>query len=102
VRFHSLEVALERLEAITEYERDERRAGRGARFDAQLRATFQRIALAPLSFPRIPGTRSPVLRRARVLRFPYVVVYYVLRGEPIIVAISHGRKRVAYWRERLR
>jgi toxin ParE1/3/4 len=102
VRFFSLEVVLERIEAIEQYERDERRAGRGARFDAELRATFQRIALAPLSFPRIPGTRSPALRRARVLRFPYVVVYYLLRGEPIIVAIAHGRRRAGYWRQRLR
>jgi hypothetical protein len=54
-----------------------------------------------MSFPRIAGTRSPVLRRARVLRFPYVVVYYIHRGEPIVAAIAHGRRDPAYWRQRL-
>jgi plasmid stabilization system protein ParE len=102
VRFHSLEVVLERIEAITEYERDERRAGRGARFDAELRATFQRIALAPMSFTRIHGARSPVLRRARVQRFPYIVVYYLHRGEPVVVAIAHSKRDQGYWRTRLR
>ena len=65
-------------------------------------ATYRRIAEAPLAFPRSHIMRRPVLRRARVMRFPYAIFFYLLRGEPIIVAIAHGRRSPEYWRERIR
>jgi plasmid stabilization system protein ParE len=100
VRYLSLEVVLELDEAIDAYEHQ--RLDRGARFEAAVNATYQRIASRPLSFPRSHIMRRPVLRRARVARFPYSIYFYLLRGEPIIVAIAHGRRRPAYWSERLR
>jgi plasmid stabilization system protein ParE len=102
VKVRSLDVYTDRLEAIDFYEQDERRAGRGARFDAELRRTFARIADAPLSCQRIAGVASPILRRARVHRFPYQVVFYLLRGEPVIVAIAHTSRKPAFWTARLR
>ncbi len=73
-----------------------------ARDSSQLEATFRRIREAPLSCQRVPFVRRPVVRRAKVMRFPYSVIYYVLRGEPIVVAIYHGKRQPGYWRERLR
>jgi hypothetical protein len=35
------------------------------------------------------------------MRFPYAVFFYMLRGEPIVVAVAHGRRRQGYWRKRL-
>jgi plasmid stabilization system protein ParE len=102
VRYLSLEVVLERVEAIDAYERDPRRQGRGERFDAELHATFRRIEETPLAFPRVGRAKRPILRRAKVMRFLYAVLYYALRGEPIIVAIAHGKRSSTYWRERLR
>ncbi len=100
MRFLSLEVVLEFDEAIAVYE--EQRPDRGARFSGAVRSVFARIAEAPLAFPRSRLLRRPILRRAKVLRFPYSVLYYLHRGEPIIVAIAHGKRTPSYWRERLR
>ena len=90
MRYLSVEVVLELDEATETYEQE--RPGRGARFEAAVLVTYGRIAQTPLVFPRSPIIRRPVLRRARVQRFPYTVFFYLLRGEPIIVAISHGRR----------
>jgi hypothetical protein len=102
VRVRSHDVYLDRLEAIDFYEQDERRAGRGARFDAELRRTLSRIEYAPLSCQRVAGIKSPIFRRARVHRFPYHVIFYLLRGEPIIVCIAHTSRTTEFWRGRMR
>ncbi len=102
MRYASLDVAIERAEAIWTYEQDPRRKGRGARFDAELRATFDRIDASPQSFPRISRIKRPVVRRAKVLKFPYMVVFYVHKGEPVIVAVEHSKRGPLYWSERLR
>jgi plasmid stabilization system protein ParE len=100
VRFLSLDVVLEFEEAIETYE--EQRPGRGDRFAAEVRATFRRIEAGPLAFPRSPIVLRPVVRRAKVMRFPYSVFYYLLAGEPIVLAIAHRRRHPAHWRKRLR
>ena len=100
MRYLSLEVVLELDDAIDAYERQ--RPTRGARFEAEVVATYRRIEEAPLTFPRSPIIRRPVLRRARVMRFPYAVYFYILRGEPIIVAIAHARREPGYFRNRTR
>ncbi|MGH7329027.1 MAG: type II toxin-antitoxin system RelE/ParE family toxin [Polyangiaceae bacterium] len=93
-------MVLELDEAIETYE--QQRPGNGARFEAEVDATYRRMADSPLAFPRSHIIRRPELRRARVMRFPYSVFFYLLRDEPIIVAIAHGRREPRYWRERLR
>jgi plasmid stabilization system protein ParE len=100
VRYLSLEVVLEFEEAIETYE--QQRPERGARFRAEVRATYRRIQEGPLSFPRTQMVRRPIVRRAKVMRFPYSVFFYLHAGEPIIVAISHGRRHPGHWRRRLR
>ena len=102
MRYLSHEVVLERLEAIWFYEQDERRAGRGERFDQALTATVGRIQESPLGHPRDARFKRPVIRRAKVMKFPYSVVYFLHRGEPIIVAIAHQRRAPSYWAARLR
>ena len=102
MRYYSLDVVLERVEAIQTYEQDPRRAGRGARFDAALMATFQRIDASPRAAPRFPGISVRSVRRAKVMRFPYSVLYFLDHGEPVIVAIAHGRREPLYWRSRIR
>ena len=99
MRAHDYSVVVEVEEAIETYE--EQRPGRGERFAAALRATFARIEEAPLAFARTRFVRRPTVRRAKVLRFPYVVFYYVLRGEPYIVAVAHGKRAEGYWRTRM-
>jgi len=99
VRAHDYLVVVEVEEAIATYE--EQRPGRGERFAAALSATFERIEEAPLSFARTRFVRRPTVRRAKVLRFPYVVFYYVLHGEPFVLAVAHGKRVEGYWRARV-
>ena len=53
---------------------DERRAGLGDEFIAEVSAAFDRIRGAPESYPAWPGTRAegPLIRKATTQRFPYV------------------------------
>ena len=99
VRYLSLEVVLELAEAIATYE--QQREGRGDRFENQVRAIYGRIDQTPASFPLVAAVRRPALRRAKVIRFPYSVFFYMLHGEAIIVAVSHDRQRPGYWRRRV-
>ena len=99
MRAHDVAVLQEVQDAVVVYE--QQRPGRGARFLAELEAALQRIREAPLSWPRIAFVRHPSIRKAKVMRFPYAVFFYMLRGEPIVVAVAHGRRRQGYWRKRL-
>ena len=48
------------------------------------------------------GTPSPDHRTRRVLvhRFPYQIVYRLMKDETVIVAIAHLKRRPGYWRKR--
>jgi hypothetical protein len=100
MKFQDLEVAQELRDAIATY--DQQHPGRGERFEAEMLAVLRRIQDSPLSFPRTAGLRWPVIRRAKVARFPYSGHYYLVRREPVIVAVAHGRRRTGYWSNRLR
>lgn len=73
-----------------------------AKLDEALTATFRRIQESPRGHTRDARYTRREIRRAKVLKFPYSVVYFIHRGEPIIVAIAHHRLRPTYWASRLR
>lgn len=41
------------------------------------------------------------VRRVRVPRFPYQVVYLQVGNDVHVIAIAHDSREPAYWRERL-
>ena len=43
---------------------------------------------------------SREIRRAQLSRFPYLVVYELLRDKPIVLAIMHTSRDPHYWLER--
>jgi toxin ParE1/3/4 len=54
---------------------------------------------------RSPGLGVPVvgheaLRRWRLRRFPYYLIYRAQRGALLILAVAHERQRPGYWEER--
>ena len=68
---------------------ESRRPALGARFLTSLAATLDRLAKHPESSPLVYGR----IRRARLLRFPYSVLYTV-RGEALrLLALMHDRRR---------
>jgi len=93
--------ALEELEeAAAWYELA--RPGLGHRFVSRVDETIDRIEEAPLSFPLVLRLDSGlVVRRARLDRFPYGVVFLPLASDLRILAVAHLRRRPGYWRERV-
>jgi len=48
----------------------------------------------------MPGSGHPYLHNSRRILMnglPYAVVYRVVRGEPVIIAIAHASRRPGYW-----
>jgi plasmid stabilization system protein ParE len=71
-----------------------------ARFFERLRATLRRIEQTPANCPIVLAALG--LRRARVLRSPYAVVFAVMRDHVRIVGVLHGARHPALLSRRLR
>ena len=71
----------------------------GDDFIAEVSATLDRIGDAPESYPAWPGIRaaSPVLRKATVQRFPYVIAFERHEQHVLVLAVAHARRRPRYW-----
>ncbi len=92
--FHP-EAEEEFLEAINYYE--ECRTGLGYEFALEVYAALQRIITHPLAWPILEGD----LRRSRMNRFPYGVLY-AQEGEDIyVLAVMHLHRDPDYWRSQL-
>jgi toxin ParE1/3/4 len=76
---------------------DEQREGRGQRFAAEVGALLERIAEAPRSFPLL---LEPDVRSAKVLRFPYRIVFIEIGDDIDVLAVAHAKRRPMYWRRR--
>jgi toxin ParE1/3/4 len=67
-------------------------------------AFLQAIERARLDIQESPESWAEYLhgtRRYLLQRFPYVVVYRVSEVRIEVIAIAHGRRKSAYWFERL-
>jgi len=72
------------------------RPGLGAQFLDEFEAGVRQVTAAPHSWHPL-GSR---LRRFRLRRFPYGIVYRVEDDEIVIIAVAHLRRRPGYWRNR--
>jgi plasmid stabilization system protein ParE len=76
---------------------EKRRHGLGDDFLDEIQELLARLGEYPESAPEISGG----VRRARVRRFPFDLVYR-LRGELIeVIAVVHQRRRPDYWKGRI-
>ena len=80
--------------AVAWYQRIE--LGWGSRFKADTRATLRRIAQFPYQFPVIGGT----LRRARLKRFRYAILFTLEKEGVFVKAIAHERQDDSIWKSR--
>jgi toxin ParE2 len=92
-----LDVAQQELdEAISYY--NGQLPGLGDAFLLEVVATIERIR-------RFPDGWHPLgenIRRCRLRRFPYGLIYQPDTNEVIIVAVAHSHRRPSYWRDRLK
>ncbi len=73
-----------------------KRVGLGFEFASEIRKTIERIKKYPSAWPVI----SANIRRSLVNRFPYAVLYSMIDGSVLIVAIMHLRRKPGYWKNR--
>lgn len=92
-QFHP-EAETEFLAAVDWYE--ERTAGLGADFAAEIHAAIQRAVAMPLAWPCVDGE----IRRVLTNRFPYGILYAVDNSSLYILAVMHLRRAPDYWHER--
>jgi ParE toxin of type II toxin-antitoxin system, parDE len=86
---------VEVAEIITYY--NQQRAGLGREFVLELKQTLTRIRNYPMAWSPL----SSRVRRCRVNRFPYSVIYEVRSDALIIAAIQHHNKEPNSWRNRM-
>jgi toxin ParE1/3/4 len=78
---------------------DERRPGLGDEFIAEVSAALGRIGNAPESYAAWPRTRAtgPLIRKATIERFPYVIAFEKHAQHVLVLAVAHAKRRPLYW-----
>lgn len=71
--------------------------GLGAQFAIEIRDGLYRIEQYPLAWHLL----GPRVRRYRLKRFPYGLVYAPLPTEIIVVALMHLHRRPDYWNQQM-
>jgi len=89
------EAEIELLDAIHHYEQE--KPGLGDEFLAEVRTLAARLLDYPKSGPQVFRD----VRRARVRRFAYQLIYRDRHDALIIVAVMHLRRKPGYWKNRL-
>ena len=70
-------------------------------FVERVESAMSRIGAHPLRFGRLETVETDRdIWRVLVGRFPYLIVYEVLKGEPYVLTIAHANRRPNYWLER--
>ena len=76
--------------------------GRGLRLEDQVARLVLRLRRFPVSAPIWPGLDcAHEVRRAKVRRHPYLVVYMLHPDQLIILAVAHTKKKPGYWASRI-
>lgn len=86
-------------EAMLYYE--QQREGLGADFYECVNETILTIGQERLRFPVYEGRPlNREFRRARVARFPYIVIFETRRDETLVIAVAHTSRSPGYWEHR--
>jgi len=94
-QFHPAAEA-EHLETVAYFE--SKRPGLGASYLAEFEMVMSSVCASP---HRYPIERRPDIRRIRMKRFPYFVLYREVSGTIQVLAVAHHRRRPNYWLGRL-
>jgi plasmid stabilization system protein ParE len=96
VRVRFLEIAeIELDEAVHWY--GEQAPGLGDAFLIEVLSATDRIT----RFPEAWHPLADGIRRCRLSRFPYGLIYIIDDGDILVLAIAHLHRRPDYWRDRL-
>ena len=71
--------------------------GLGEGFLVEVLRSIQLIQRHPTGWHRL----TPDIRRCRLRRFPYSVIYTVEADEVLILAVAHQHRRPSHWQDRI-
>ena len=86
----------EHLESVAFYE--SRQPGLGAVYLAEFESVMKRVCEGP---DRYPIEMEPDIRRIRMNRLPFTVLYREKDSVVQVLAVAHQRRRPQYWLGRL-
>jgi len=86
----------EHLDSVAFYE--SRLPGLGAAYLIEFENVMRRVCDGP---NRFPIEREPDIRRIRMNRFPFTVLYRLKGGIVEVLAVAHHSRRPQYWLGRL-
>ena len=72
--------------------------GLGDAFLIEVLSAADRIAQLPQAWHPL----GEGLRRCRLSRFPYGLIYAIENGDVLVLAVAHLHRRPEYWRDRLK
>jgi toxin ParE2 len=75
-----------------------RRLDLGDAFLIEVLAAADRIT----RFPEAWHPLAEGVRRCRLSRFPYALIYTIDNGDILVLAVAHLHRRPDYWRDRLK
>ena len=79
---------------------DEQWVGLGYDFLDELSAALKQIEEDPGRFLILETIASKQIRRRRLTRFPFVIIFEILETEIVVLAVAHAKRRPNYWRKR--
>lgn len=94
-RFHRAAVA-EHIDQVAFYE--SRLPGLGADYLYEFEKAMTQVCATPERHPRIA---DPDIRKIGLRRFPFHVIYRVVHGQVVVLAVGHQRRRPTYWAGRI-
>lgn len=65
-------------------------------FDAEFDRALTRIAATPERFPRCDARHRYFLLR----RFPFRIIYRIVQGDIVVMAVAHSSRSPDYWTDR--
>lgn len=86
----------EHLESVAYFE--SKRPGLGVGYLAEFERVMATICESP---GRYPIEQKPDLRRKRMKRFPFTILFREVASSVQVLAVAHHRRRPAYWLGRL-
>jgi hypothetical protein len=97
-----LEPAALEAEAAARWYEDQR-AGLGGEFREAFKAALDTLGGGLVSGSPWPGPLGERgVKRIRVKRFPFHIVFVAPGITSVVIAVAHYRRRPGYWRDRLR
>jgi hypothetical protein len=82
-------------DAVSWYNNQTENVGLG--FLDELDRAVRLVKSYPLAFTEI----EPEIRRCRLARFPYALIYGIEQQTIIVIAVAHLRRQPGYWSDRL-